>query len=126
MRRDFSLAARLWCRAGESQTKHDNQTRRLSTPAIWPGKWGPFTKSIWLALNQPLFDGLSIMRTFPLGLEHFHKCCSNAEAVFLALGCVSARSQAAAGMLPRQNCAPRPKIFAPHRHIISLNALGLQ
>jgi hypothetical protein len=35
---------------------------------------------------------------------------------------VSARSQAAAGMLPRQNRAPRPKILAPHRHIISLNA----
>ncbi|MDB6064217.1 MAG: hypothetical protein JWR26_425 [Pedosphaera sp.] len=58
--------------------------------------------------------------------EHFHKCCSDVAAVFLAWDCVSARSQAAAGMLPRQNCAPRPKILAPHRHIISVNALRLR
>ncbi|MDB6066668.1 MAG: hypothetical protein JWR26_2876 [Pedosphaera sp.] len=57
-------------------------------------------------------------------LEHLHKCCSDAEAVFLAWGCVSARSQAAAGMLPRQNFAQRPKILAPHRHIISGSALN--
>jgi hypothetical protein len=76
-------------------------------------KWGKAKEE-----NSPLNAGI-------LPLEHFHKCCSAVEAVFLAWGCVSARSQAAAGMLPRQNVAPRPKILAPHRHIISVNALGL-
>jgi hypothetical protein len=64
---------------------------------------------------------------YPLcGARHngyFHKCCRDAEAVFLAFGFVSARSQAAAGMLPRQNFAKRLKILAPPRYIISVNAL---
>jgi hypothetical protein len=51
-------------------------------------------------------------------LEHFHKYCSHAgeerkEAVFLVFGFVSARSQAAAGMLLCQSLAKKSKILAP-------------
>jgi hypothetical protein len=44
-------------------------------------------------------------------------------AVFLAFGFVSAQSQAAAGMLLPQSLAKKPKTLAPHRYIISVNAL---
>jgi hypothetical protein len=41
----------------------------------------------------------------------------------LIFGFVSAQSQAAAGMLLRQNLAKKPKILAPHGYSISSNAL---
>jgi hypothetical protein len=57
-------------------------------------------------------------------LERFKKYRSHSArrkegAVFLGFGFVSAQSQAAAGMLLRQDLAKTPKILAPSGHTIS-------
>src|SRR5215469_7856879 len=60
--------------------------------------------------------------------EHFRQSCSARlwplrGAVFLALGIVSARLQVAREHAPSPKLRPKPKILAPHRYMISVNAL---
>ena len=63
-------------------------------------------------------------------LEHFHKCCSDAVGAkggsglfgfWLRFGSVTGPLGHASSPKPRQ----KPKILAPHRYIISVNALML-
>jgi hypothetical protein len=65
-----------------------------------------------------------VFHNFPFSFRSSSSNPVGCGAVPLAPGFVSARSQAAAGMLTRQSRARHPKALTPHPDIMTLNAPG--